>query len=453
MKIRVTESQINSLLLTLLVFLDMNPFFVWPSVSSLGYRAYTGVIVLVTIYMAYQLLSKKRIVMGGTPELTDRINISLPLFLVSAIVVILFFYEAFCSGVVTETQQPFNAAMLCIHLGLMLFILQDNITLQAVFLWTKKIFALSLIPAIIAFLLIQVGIAPPSTSVSAGEGVVGAWRSYDLFFGTAVMIRQGGVAFLNRLCGMFQEPGFVGTMGALFLLGDKLTLKKWENMIILIAGVCSFSLAFVLLLILGIVFRLLGRLKTRKGFLMGGALILAIAVGYFVFMGLSFDENSMLGELQGRLEITEEGLAGDNRFGTSEQAMKAYDEFLASDLTTQLLGYGKDSRTVSGTQISIWMEVHSYKEFVFGFGFLGLGIMLAGLAGGFGVKFNAVPRERKWNLWVLLIVFLISIYQRYDVTSFCYYCVLFGGGANLALMPASNDREKRIILADDGRTS
>lgn len=443
MKFKVTESGANIFLLTLLVFLDMKPFFVWNGFSPLGYRIYTGVILISTVFMAYKVFIKKIVVAGMVPELTDTTRVRLSLVGASSLIVVLLFYEFFLSGVVTVTQQPFNMAMLCIHLGLMFFALQDCITLRSVFLWTKTVFAISLIPAILIFLVIQLGVFPPSVSIAVGEGVVAEARTYDLFLGVTVMIRQFGVDFLNRLCGVFQEPGFVGTMGVFFLLGDKLTLKKWQNIVILIACVFTFSLAFVLLLLIGILLRLVGNLKNKTTFLLSIILIFALIVGYFVFMSLPLDENTMLGGLQARMEITDEGLAGDNRFGSSEWAVEAYDAFLKSDWKVRLFGYGQDPRLIPGTKIGIWMFVHSYKEFIFGFGFVGFGLLLLAIIWTFGEKFWRNAAGRKWSVFALLVVFLISIYQRYTVASFHYYCVLFGGAANLALMGDGKADEPR----------
>ena len=444
MTIKLTETKLCVFLLALLVFLDMEPFFVWSSVSPLGYTCYTGVILIATCFMAYRIFTKKRIVLSAASErIDDRKRISLFLVLASSLIVLFFFYKVFLSGVVTVTQQPFNMAMLCIHIGLMLFVLQDNITLQQVFLVTKKIFALSLIPAIIVFLLMQIGIVLPHSALVADAGKVAMGESYDLYMGLATMIRTSGV-LLNRLCGIYREPGFVGTVGALYFFGDEITLKKWENKVIILAGICTFSLAFVLLMFLGLILRAAGNIQKRSRFITSVALILAVVLGYFIFMSLSLDPGSMFGELQARLEFTDEGLAGDNRFGSSELAVKAYDQFLNSDLKTRLFGYGVDRRTMPGTQISIWQHVHSYKEFVFGFGFIGLVLMIAAIVLIYFVKFKKVPSSSRWHLLVLLAVFLISIYQRYEVMNFHYYCVLFGGAANLALT-----EHKRLTVSDE----
>ncbi len=431
--IRLTDKNICIFFMTLLVFLDMEPFFVWGSVSQVGYRIYTIVILLATLLMAYVVCFRKQVVMGFRAELTEERRVPMPLFLAATTIIVLFFYEVFCSGVVTVTQQPFNMAMFCIHIGLMMFVLQDNMTLRSVYRYSKRIFAITLIPSIIVFLLMQVGVIFPSVTLAADAGKDLTGQSYELYLGFATMLHNQGV-LLNRLCGIYREPGFVGTLGALFLLGDRMSLRKWENVIILIACICTFSLAFVVMLLLGLLLRAAGNMKRRGNAIASVVLILATVIGYFVFMSLPLNPQTAAGELQARMVITEDGLAGDNRFGSSEWAEDAYDAFLRAPISVRLFGYGKDPRTVPGTEVSIWQTVCSYKEFVFGFGFVGFVLMIAALVLCVFAKYRGVSGGRRWKIFVLVAVFLASIYQRYDVINFHYFCVLFGGAANLALM-------------------
>ena len=430
--ITITKSGIQVFFMTLLVFLSMEPFFAWKTVSGFGYRIYTTTILLTTLMMAYSVFLKKRITKEKTVDLDEKRRIPRALFWSSTLVVCLFFYEVFFSGVVTRTQQVFNMAMLCIHLGLMLFVLQDNISLQRVYRAAKKVFALTLIPSIFVFLLLQTGADSPSFSLAADTGKDMVGQGYELYLGVATMIHYKG-ELLNRLCGIYREPGFVGTIGALFLLSDRMTLRKWENVVILIACFFTFSLAFVVMLVLGILLRAVGKFKRRGNVAAGTALIIAVIIGYFVFMSLPFAESSALGVLQERLVITEDGLVGDNRFGSSQWAEEAYEEFMSGPLSVKLFGFGQDPRVVPGTKVSIWQSVCSYKEFVFGFGFVGLGLLLMGLVLCTYFKFRNVTGSARWKIFVLLLVFLASIYQRYNVSTFFYYCVLFGGAANLAL--------------------
>ena len=186
-------------------------------------------------------------------------------------------------------------------------------------------------------------------------------------------------------------------------------------------------------MMLGLLLRGLGNVSHRSHFKAGVFIILAVVIGYLIFMELPLNESSMLGELQGRMELTDGGFAGDNRIDSSEAAARAYDQFLQSDLKTRLFGYGQDHRTEVSTGASIWQNVHSYKEFVFYFGFVGLALVIVTVVSIYLAKFKRASASCRWKLFVLLFLFLVSIYQRYDVTRFHYYCILFGGGANLAL--------------------
>lgn len=418
--------------MALLVWLDMQPYFVWSQISPVIYKLYTVVLLLATVVMTINFLNYSIITKKAVP-IEAKNKTSLSLLLSAFIVVILFFYEVFCSGVVGGTMQPFNTSILCINIGLMLFCMLDNYTLQDIYINVKKIFAITLIPGIIIFVLIQLLGDLPYTMLTADSGKEITGQAYRLYFGVATMLENGG-GFLNRLCGIYREPGFVGTIGALMLVGDRLSLKKWENKVILVALLCTFSLAFVLILAVAWLLHKLYDLRDRKRAAGGIVAILFLFVAYFVFMNIPLSESSGLGELQARLEITDEGLAGDNRISSSEYAVYEYEQFIKSGAKVVLFGHGVSTEKIPGTKVNIWQNVCSYQEFVYYFGFIGLALVVCWLVFTVLSKYSKVTGEDKWNILVLLIVFIISIYQRYNVTNFHYLCVLLGGCANLALM-------------------
>ena len=63
-----------------------------------------------------------------------------------------------------------------------------------------------------------------------------------------------GIVFLHksesviRLCGICNEPGLFGTISALVLCANGLNLKDKKNIIIFIAGILSFSVAFFIII-------------------------------------------------------------------------------------------------------------------------------------------------------------------------------------------------------------
>lgn len=430
MNVKLTGTRLITFFMILLVFLDMEPYFVWNQVSSVGYTFYTSVIFLTTILMSFVMFTKT-FTIGANTDLTDRNRVPFSLVISSFGFIILILYQMFLSGVVTTTNQPFNMPMICIYIGLMMFCLQDNIFLQKVYLVSKKIFAIVLIPAILIYVFEIVGIHLPSTSLSADIGKTLTGQSYELYMGVAVMLRNAG-GELPRLCGLFREPGFVGTIGALYLLGDKITLKKWYNVVILIASVLTFSVAFYIIFVLGFLMKIVVSATTPKKLISGIIAIALVVSAYLVFMNISIRPSSPFAELQSRLEFTEDGLAGDNRM-EDEYSVAAYESWLKSDIKTILLGYGKDNRVIPGTNISIWQKASSYKEYIFNYGVLSLVIMIATFLATVLTKYRGVKGINKRHIIVLLLLFILSIYQRYGVCRFFYLCVLFGGASNLAL--------------------
>src|SRR5437588_2500197 len=59
----------------------------------------------------------------------------------------------------------------------------------------------------------------------------------------------GGTIF--RLCGTFDEPGTVGTVAALVIAAFGFRLSDWRVSTAFVAGLCSFSLAFVTITAVG----------------------------------------------------------------------------------------------------------------------------------------------------------------------------------------------------------
>lgn len=63
-----------------------------------------------------------------------------------------------------------------------------------------------------------------------------------------LLVLDKGVDIL-RFYGPFNEPGVVGTLGAVLLCTQKFNFKDWRTLIILLAGVLSMSLFFFALVI------------------------------------------------------------------------------------------------------------------------------------------------------------------------------------------------------------
>lgn len=221
----------------------------------------------------------------------------------------------------------------------------------------------------------------------------------------------GGSAGL-RICGLFNEPGYYGTIAGLVLIAEKYNFRKFGNVIIFIAGLFTLSFAFYVLVIIFVVAFLY---KSPRKILMVSLVIASI----FVFVIPNVSTDSDLGALLSRFtyDSKEKKFAGDNRSNTYFDAI--YDSAkIRGDLITGLgAGSLKDEEKVSAS---------TYKVVLLAHGYLGAILIWVSL---FVASIHAMPK--RYYAWILIICFFASIYQRPDIYKANYLLVLFGGFMNI----------------------
>lgn len=277
------------------------------------------------------------------------------------------------------------------------------------------IFAISLVPAIIIWFLTNSGIQLPYQYLATehvGKAAKGAY--YQKYFGAAFLSYPYFV--FQRLSGMFDEPGVVGTFAALFLAGDEFRLKgRLRNIIILIGGMLSFSMAFYILIIITLAIK-----SFNKGFLKFSIVLILIILSYNVIMTIETD-NYIISEIfQKRLKIVAISLAEDKR--TSQSFNYEFDKFMKGDFLRILFGYGSSAYQNNPSMFGSY----TYKILIYDFGVIGYVMLLVWII--YATKKIACFDGRTL---MLMIVFVISIYQRPFVLSVPYMFLLFGGYANL----------------------
>lgn len=232
--------------------------------------------------------------------------------------------------------------------------------------------------------------------------------SYYINYHISYIVSTGSIVGA-RLCGLFNEPGFLGTVSAMILVIERLNLRKAGNMIIFIACIFTFSLAFWV--IIGI-YWILSNLTNRK------RIILAIAAIAMILAGIAYIPNIHLQNRQAnrlihRLEFKDGKFAGDNR--TDVKFDLIYNRFLESDNT--LLGLGPNAKLSNNIE-----NTSSYKVVIFKYGYIGFSILwLIPLA------CSIIYAGRNRNNFIFIICFFASTYQRPDFYLPCYICLLFGG--------------------------
>jgi hypothetical protein len=128
--------------------------------------------------------------------------------------------------------------------------------LQRAFNKFQWLFAVSLLPGMVAWLWLAAGLPmtfewmyQPSEIVQRGPTPY-FMRPGVIFLPTnGMLLPNGGTIF--RLCGVYDEPGTVGTIAALTLAATRYRFD-WKGVICFVAGLMSLSIAFAVLTVIGV---------------------------------------------------------------------------------------------------------------------------------------------------------------------------------------------------------
>lgn len=199
----------------------------------------------------------------------------------------------------------------------------------------------------------------------------------------------------TRVCGIFNEPGWLGTTLGLLLCYEKFDIKKLPNWIMLLAGLLTYSLAFILIVAVGFIVR---NIKYVKKW---GAIIAFICIALFVIPHIE-TSNPQINRLISRLEFTQNGLKGNNRSSAS------VDKLLQETITSKkaFFGYG-DGYAEYYNSIKEKKQVLTIKTEVINFGIIGTVLLYLFPL----VIFLIIGRNNKKAL-IFIICFWISLYQR-----------------------------------------
>lgn len=252
--------------LAFMAVVSLNPYFMW-GYQKLYYALATSIVVVSWLGCFRSLtLTRARLVLV----------VAFSLFLI---------YLSFLTKVHGGTTRwflliPFTIALLTV----------EREDLQKAFEMFYWAFALALVPAMLVWVWVAAGfplefrwMIPPAEIVQR-SGVAYIERFGMLFVhGNAMILPSGGMMF--RLCGMLDEPGTVGTVAALCLAVTRFRLWDIRGAIAFIAGMMSFSVAFAVLSIVGLIATLI---IARRPWLFGMALISGAVIA-IPMSGLTFD--------------------------------------------------------------------------------------------------------------------------------------------------------------------
>lgn len=303
-----------------------------------------------------------------------------------------------------------------VYLMIALFILNlisDNYKHKTFVLYSKMMGAMVLV-SLIAWILHKylveiptIGIFDISSFKGTGQGSV---LMHNHFFFVTFFER------VDRFYGVFDEPGVLGTIGAILLYVNKYDLKKWYNVALLLGGIFTFSLAFYILIIIGMVIYFS---KDIKKTVIGIFVFLIAIVIVFVMLhdNPSFQQH-IVARLDGIGSVTELINDRDDAYVVNNF------ENLFKQPINLLFGYGNNPSMGAGTTTS-------YMRWILRYGFVGFSVMC--------IIFGLLIRPNNKDKVGLCILLLLSFSQRPSVlhTAFVVFVVLCAqelqGGTKMTL--------------------
>ncbi|WP_133138332.1 hypothetical protein [Legionella tucsonensis] len=271
----------------------------------------------------------------------------------------------------------------------------------------------------------------------------------------SIWLPNGG--FLSRLCGIWGEPGTVGTIAALLLAAEGFQMKKVSARLLFIAGFLSFSMAFFILFIVGFCFFSL--LNKRYSFIIYG---LFIALGVQITLGIGLGGNhvnqskkSGLLRVDGNESVSIISLHNEEKESdllknkmakfikvrgalrtsvfddrSSTEMNTLFIKYLHSDLKTILFGIASDASDVYGGESrAIWKIVFT------NYGVIGFFLLVSLF---FYYAYLFANRNHIGHIFAFVFLFFLSFYQR-PVIWMPFYFIIFSGG--IATLSSINSRQ------------
>ncbi len=256
--------------------------------------------------------------------------------------------------------------------------------LRAFDLFLKCICCISLV----GWLLYLVGIPLPHYYLDTTD-----YYSHEVYY-LFVVGANNILDLIPRFCGMFLEPGHIGSTCCLLLYINGFNFKDKSNYIYLFSIILSLSLAAYCLFFIGICLHY---------FLMGKhilkyILFLGVTVFVFYFISLTYNDgdNIFNEKIFSRLEIVDGQLSGDNR--TSMLFDAYYEDWLKSG--DVINGYGRKAYGEGDGASNILHGCASYKRFFFVNGIIGSVLVLA-------LYWSLFYRYRSRQGWGFFALFVI----------------------------------------------
>lgn len=367
-------SQLSIYVVMIIMLLSMKPWFIW------NYHYMYMALFVVLFLLRIVILMKRKIIFVYDMPILPIVFFTFWLF-----------WIGFSSINVKDLFSSIVIQILPLFFVLSMSI-SEKIKLKEV---TMRIFAAILAVSILFYILF----------------IVGFWFSYSVldhptnktyngfanFYFFILPIRFYSLDFL-RFSSVFTEPGHLGMMCALYLYVNEYEVKKWYNMVMLIALLLSFSFAAYVLLLLGWMIYIWCKRKNIKSAIISVLVVLFCSCSLELYTSDNFSSGIVSTLILNRMEYDEErGISGNNR--NDEKFMAYYESF--SNTEDYFFGIGKEKYSLlfDSTQNS------SYKTFILQYGIIGTGIFIS-------IFLSLICCRPSRMAWGLFLLFLLSFLQR-----------------------------------------
>lgn len=364
----------------LLIFTSFSPWFFWfaPGILNL----------LIALLLFLLIFSFKNIK-------TNRFFIFITLYVV---------------GISVLLSLGFNPILaISLPLSSSLIALLDREQLLSISELFKKVLAIVLLPGLLLWVLHvfsgdlnigRLGSLPPNliSEIKADYGVTYALYPFSIRIETVALDLY--FSGMYRFQSVFDEPGFLGTICALYLASQGINKFDKYSLIILLAGLASFSLAFYFIYFL--FFLMVGVKNIKTFFYILSIFFLALTP---IFLHTDIIDSFILS----RIHISDAGIVGDNRTGSyTDQAFVAW--LNTTSLREFMLGVDYQSDGSSS-----WKLLFINGGFLAAISLLSFYLILA---------MNFFGKNKiSFQFLAFLIVFVMSAYQRVPYIGVVYLFV------------------------------
>lgn len=392
------KNKIFNFLFACTAFLGLSPYFIWHT-SGLLFQIF--IISTFSFFIVITITEKPKY---------NRVNYMLVFFCI-------FVYIALYHS---NLERLIKALIL----GLLLFafLLVRNEDKLESFKYFTILFSISLIPGLILYISNLIGIdlawsyLEPINPLKTQLG-----HYYRRYLGSVVLISsRSAPIWPYRFCGMFDEPGVVGTVSALLLVGNRFNFKSFYVKILLISGIITFSLAFFVIVIASLVIELILRRNFRI------VIIIGCFFSLFILFSTYLEDNYLIQRyVLNRITNLGSGLIVDNR--TTQSFDYEFEQFFHRGLNTILFGEGVGSRSDNMNLLGS----SSIKLVIYDSGIIGFSALIL-------LFIVLVLCHKSKQAVIFLVIFIASMYQRPSVLNYAYILIFMGSILNTSMANQSD---------------